>query len=113
MALVKCNDCGTEISTEAKACPKCGREQKHRSALGGLVRFTFLGLGILIAVGVVQSLFEQHSKDAAEQAKLAAMTPDQRAAYQAKAAEEKALGEVRYTCQEFIKRQLRSQLSAV
>lgn len=25
MALVKCPDCGKEVSTEAKACPHCGR----------------------------------------------------------------------------------------
>ena len=25
MALTKCGDCGTEVSMEAKACPKCGR----------------------------------------------------------------------------------------
>ncbi len=24
MALVKCKECGNEVSTEAKACPKCG-----------------------------------------------------------------------------------------
>ena len=24
MALVNCNDCGTEISTKAVSCPKCG-----------------------------------------------------------------------------------------
>lgn len=24
MALIACKDCGTEVSTSAKACPKCG-----------------------------------------------------------------------------------------
>jgi len=28
MALVKCHECGTEVSTEAKACPKCGAKPK-------------------------------------------------------------------------------------
>lgn len=25
MALVKCNDCGSDVSTQATSCPKCGR----------------------------------------------------------------------------------------
>lgn len=25
MGLDKCRDCGTEVSTQARACPKCGR----------------------------------------------------------------------------------------
>jgi hypothetical protein len=32
MALVKCHECGSEISSEAKSCPKCGA--KPRPAVG-------------------------------------------------------------------------------
>ena len=28
MALVKCKDCGAEVSTDAKACPKCGARMR-------------------------------------------------------------------------------------
>jgi hypothetical protein len=28
MALVECHECGNEISTEAKTCPKCGAKNK-------------------------------------------------------------------------------------
>jgi hypothetical protein len=30
MALMFCQDCGTQISTEATACPKCGRATKQK-----------------------------------------------------------------------------------
>jgi len=32
MALVKCEDCGHQVSTEAAACPSCGRPMKAASA---------------------------------------------------------------------------------
>ncbi|WP_424218003.1 zinc-ribbon domain-containing protein [Thauera humireducens] len=34
MALANCRDCGAQISTTAKSCPRCGA--KPRSALGAL-----------------------------------------------------------------------------
>lgn len=33
MALVKCNDCGKEISKKAKACPDCGSPPKKKTSL--------------------------------------------------------------------------------
>ncbi len=30
MAIVQCHECGKEISTEAKVCPKCGAKNKSR-----------------------------------------------------------------------------------
>ncbi|MCX6758830.1 MAG: zinc ribbon domain-containing protein [Candidatus Nealsonbacteria bacterium] len=30
MALLKCKECGHEISDEAKACPNCGKPQKNK-----------------------------------------------------------------------------------
>ena len=33
MALVKCKECGHEVSTKAKACPKCGAEQPKGTSL--------------------------------------------------------------------------------
>ena len=47
MALIACKDCKTEISTDAKECPKCGA---HNSAaytgvrIGGLFYLGLLGL---------------------------------------------------------------------
>lgn len=33
MALVKCKECGTEVSTEAKACPKCGAKPPQKMSI--------------------------------------------------------------------------------
>jgi uncharacterized membrane protein YvbJ len=30
MALIKCKECGHEISDEAESCPNCGKPQKNR-----------------------------------------------------------------------------------
>ena len=97
MALVKCPDCGTEISTEATACPKCGRP--HAAAPAAPARrktsmFTWVILG-LIVFGVLSTVVSRCQQDreaqtqaAAEQARRAALTPQQRADEDAKLAEE-------------------------
>ncbi len=33
MALIKCKECGAEISKTAAACPKCGAKQKKRTSI--------------------------------------------------------------------------------
>ncbi|WP_412514572.1 MULTISPECIES: zinc-ribbon domain-containing protein [Shewanella] len=36
MALVKCKECGEEVSTKAKTCPKCGAKaptKQYRTAI--------------------------------------------------------------------------------
>ncbi len=88
MALVKCPDCGTQISTEAPACPKCGRPRT--AAPAGPVRkktstFTWVILG-LIVFGVFSTVVSRCQQDreaqvqaAAEQARREKLTPEQRA----------------------------------
>lgn len=51
MALVKCHECGSEISSEAKACPKCGAEPRKSA---GLLGWT---VAILILAFVLKSVF--------------------------------------------------------
>lgn len=75
MALIKCEACGKEISTEASACPGCGdptrrgkdtskeEEQKHRSNLQGagclmiilafILGLTVVGLPFAMILGLV------------------------------------------------------------
>ena len=52
MAMKICKDCGTEVSTSAKTCPKCGRKLKG----GGF--FVVFGLAIIIftIIGVASTL---------------------------------------------------------
>jgi hypothetical protein len=49
MALIKCKECGKEISKKARSCPNCGAPARSRGILKGVfvlgVFFTGLGLG--------------------------------------------------------------------
>lgn len=45
MAMTKCKECGTDISTKAEACPKCGAKRKKTSPIGCL-----LGIIVLIII---------------------------------------------------------------
>lgn len=50
MAMIKCKECGSEISSKAEACPKCGAKRKKRSGLGCLfvVILLFIVFGAII-----------------------------------------------------------------
>ena len=56
MALVKCEECGKEISTKAKKCPNCGAPQKKKKkyGCGTLILVAFLAL-------IIASLFMQEN----------------------------------------------------
>lgn len=47
MALIKCHECGAEVSTEAKACPKCGAKTENKMGCGSM---------LLIAIGTIAIL---------------------------------------------------------
>lgn len=42
MALVKCKECGNEVSTTAKSCPKCGAKPRKRTSLVTWVVLAFV-----------------------------------------------------------------------
>jgi hypothetical protein len=50
MPLTDCPDCGNSISTEAYACPKCGRPTGRKHALGPTLLRTFLTWIVLVIV---------------------------------------------------------------
>lgn len=114
MALIKCKECGKEISSQAESCPNCGRKKPKSTSV-----LTWIIAGILVC-GVISAISESGKKDeqvAAEaQAKavqLAAMTPEQRAAQVKHDADMVAMkteveeaNTARYACQEFVKRSL-------
>ena len=60
MALTTCGECGTEVSTKADACPKCGavRKRKASFSLGRLVVLLLLAAGAwyLLAPGALKSV---------------------------------------------------------
>lgn len=59
MALIACKECGSEVSTEAKTCPKCGvtlkKSRWFRNVLVGLLMAVALFAGTGILVGKVSS----------------------------------------------------------
>lgn len=76
MALIKCKECGNEISTKAEACPKCGvRITPEKMGCGKTVVVAFLGIVIIAAMS---SIFSPSSDSSA--AKQEPQTPEQVAA---------------------------------
>lgn len=52
MSLVKCKECGKEVSNKAKTCPNCGAKAPKKTSLFTWLVLIFIGL---IAYGVSQS----------------------------------------------------------
>lgn len=48
MALIKCAECGNEVSTEAESCPKCGAKPKKKASR--IVRYggRFIALAVIV-----------------------------------------------------------------
>ena len=53
MALIKCKECGEEVSAQAKTCPHCGVKNPGVSAKSGCLGF----IGLCFVVAVVMALF--------------------------------------------------------
>lgn len=71
MALIKCKECGQQMSSGAKACPHCGKRRTSRAAKGCL--WIVIVFGVAVGFGIYKT-GQQH--DAAD-ARRAAMTPQQ------------------------------------
>ncbi len=54
MALIKCRECGNDVSTKAEACPKCGAKRPRQTSL-----LTKL-VGGFLAIGVIGAVFGHH-----------------------------------------------------
>lgn len=97
MALTTCRECKKEVSTDAKTCPHCGtsspaQKSKPMSAGVGCVLIFFA----LLVLGAILNQAEKPR------------TPAEIAA----AKESDRLFNLRFTCEEMIRRQLRSPKSA-
>ena len=54
MALIKCKECGTEISDQAKKCPKCGVKTEKAIKKSKYIKiFSALALTIIIIIAVI------------------------------------------------------------
>ena len=86
MAVVKCPDCGGEISTQAVKCPKCGRPQKRSQTIQGIITIlVMIGLAWFFFGGGLQSetnrtmqgITDKVADDAVKQYNIAAAQGDQ------------------------------------
>ena len=57
MALIKCKECGNEVSTKAKSCPKCGVVLKKKT---GCLKFIGIAIFILFGLGKIGSLMDNN-----------------------------------------------------
>lgn len=102
MALIKCRECGKEVSTNAAACQNCGNKLPKRTSVARWI----VG-GLFLFFVVTCALNVQKYKDA-EEARIAALTPEQKAAK----AESAEFDSSKYACEVLIKKTLHDPDSA-
>lgn len=61
MALLKCHECGHEVSSEAAACPQCGAKPRKPPEGIGPIQFVGIGILALIGIGAVAAIFSDDS----------------------------------------------------
>jgi DNA-directed RNA polymerase subunit RPC12/RpoP len=80
MALIKCSECGREVSTQAKKCPQCGAKiKKPKKPVSSIVALFVVAMGAFIIYGVIKGNQQRDDKQSVEAARVAALTPEQRA----------------------------------
>ncbi len=83
MALIKCKECKAEVSSAAKACPKCGHPVESEGGgigCGGILVILFI-IGIIAASMQSSDREDERQRQAAaEAARAAKLTPEQKAA---------------------------------
>lgn len=81
MGMVKCRECGKEVSDAAKTCPHCGIANPAPHSRLGL--YLKLGLGAVIVIGMVRCISDQDDRKTTAESERqrieAAKTPEQRA----------------------------------
>lgn len=109
MALIKCKECGTNISTKAKACPSCGAVAPKRTSI-----FTWIFLVVFVApvfaamiYGLITAPEKEAERASIEAARIAAMTPAQKAAEE----REQKISRGKGACREFAKKALKDPSS--
>jgi len=59
MALIKCKECGKEVSSEARKCPHCGKKLKT-SRIGKGILYVFV---IIIGLGILGTIISNTNKE--------------------------------------------------
>ncbi|MFH2082075.1 MAG: zinc ribbon domain-containing protein [Pseudomonadota bacterium] len=68
MSIIKCRECGNEVSTEAKTCPKCGAKVKKPAGVLTIILVAVIGAVLLAPFVLDTSRHPPPEKTAAEQA---------------------------------------------
>lgn len=76
MALVKCKECGAEISSDAKACPRCGKSAPKRTSGCAMTVAAVLGIGFIASIAGQCSGSKQQPESAAPTASSKADTAE-------------------------------------
>lgn len=50
MSIVKCHECGKEVSDTAKACPHCGAAVKKKAGMLGIIFVSLIGFAIFQSI---------------------------------------------------------------
>ncbi len=58
MALIKCSECETEVSDQAKTCPKCGAQLRkpRRSVFGQIMKWIFIAFNGLMVYVLIKGI---------------------------------------------------------
>ena len=58
MALIKCPECATEVSSSAHKCMRCGRviNKPRRGVFGTLIKWAFIGFNVLMIYWLVAGM---------------------------------------------------------
>ena len=79
--MVKCRECGKEVSDQAKTCPHCGIANPAPPSRFGT--YMKVGLGALVVIGMVRCISDQEGRktnaESERQRVEASKTPEQRA----------------------------------
>jgi hypothetical protein len=92
MALIPCQECKQEVSTEAKTCPNCGarvKKPKKPMSRNMMVLLGVLGFGFIFLVNL-----DVDKKKESEKQRIAAMTPEQKAASEKRITQQAVAAEV-------------------
>lgn len=63
MSMIRCRECGNEISTSAKACPQCGARPPRTSLLWWLIGIPVAVLGAAFVSGVSTPEYEHRARE--------------------------------------------------
>lgn len=110
MAMIKCSECKQEISSGAKSCPHCGK--RRTSSITKIIMWFFIIMGVVtIWAGFTGEETKQINAQK-EAARVAALTPEQKAAEEAEREKESILSSARGSCLIVLKESLNDPDSA-